>query len=162
MREYKYKISSKLKEMKKTMGIIGVMGLLMMSCAKGNETKISTFHDNESHLMGNDCITCHVKDGGGEGWFTAAGTVYDTALVNTYPNLTIDLYSGINGTGDLIKTIEVDGKGNFYTTKKIDFTNGLYPTVTNETGVKQNMQIPTTSGACNSCHGVITDKIWAD
>lgn len=148
--------------MKKTIGIIGVMGLMLMSCENGNEKKISSFNDTESHLMGQDCISCHVKDGGGEGWFTAAGTVYDTALVNTYPNLTIDLYTGVNGSGDLVKTIEVDGKGNFYTTKKVDFTDGLYPTVTNNAGLKQHMLIPTTTGACSSCHGVITSKIWAD
>jgi len=148
--------------MKKKLAIIGVMGLLMMSCAKGNETKISTFHDTESHLMGNDCMTCHVKDGGGEGWFTASGTIYDTSLVNTYPNLTIDLFTGANGTGDLVKSIEVDGNGNFYTTKKIDFSQGLYPTVTNNAGVKRSMSFAPTTGACNSCHGVITSKIWAD
>jgi len=71
----------------------------------------------------------------------------------------IELYSGPNGTGDLKYTIQVDGKGNFYTTETIDFGTGLYVTASGSLG-SNSMGSVITSGQCNACHGVNTDKIW--
>jgi hypothetical protein len=106
-------------------------------------------------------MNCHKQGGEGEGWFNVAGTVYDSLKTATLPNATVNLYTGPNGTGTLKYTILVDGKGNFYTTNYIDFTGGLYPSVqgTNST---HYMSSTISMGQCNSCHGVSTDKLWAN
>ncbi len=135
---------------------------VFQSCSKGkNETKISNYNDTESHKAGRNCMNCHYDGGSGEGWFTIAGTVYDSLKNSPYPNATIRLYSGPNGTGSLMGTIEVDGLGNFYTTNQINFENGLYVSVSGNTTTK-NMITPINSGQCNSCHGESTDRIWTN
>jgi len=70
----------------------------------------------------------------------------------------LKLYTGINETGTLKYTIQVDAKGNFYTIENIDFGTGLYPSVQG-TLEANHMQSATTSGACNSCHNISPDKI---
>jgi mono/diheme cytochrome c family protein len=126
-----------------------------------NETKISSYNSDESHKAGQNCMICHVSGGDGEGWFTVAGTVYESELTSVLPNATVKLYTEANGAGDLIATVEVDGKGNFYTTKVIDFGTGLYTLVEGNTTTK-NMYSKITSGKCNSCHGVSIDRIWTE
>lgn len=126
-----------------------------------NETNISSYTSDDSHKAGQDCMTCHKSGGSGEGWFTAAGTVYNKALTSVYPGSTVRLYSESGGTGNLIATIEVDENGNFYTTENIDFGTGLYTLVEGNTSTK-NMASSITHGKCNSCHGVTVDKIWAE
>ena len=129
------------------------------SCEKKNETKISNYSGIESHKMGQNCMNCHIKGGGGQGWFNVAGTVYDTTMQTTYPNATIKLYTDFGGNGTLKYTVKVDGRGNFYTTENIDFGSGLFPVVegSNET---HYMSSKITTGTCNSCHGVSTGVIW--
>ncbi len=85
-----------------------------------------------------------------------AGTVYDSLKTTTFPNTTIKLFSGQNGTGTFIGTVEVDGLGNFFTTNTIDFGSGIYTSVEGDSETKY-MLSPIVSGACNSCHGMITD-----
>lgn len=133
---------------------------LFTACEDGRfETKISVNGENESHNEGMDCMACHGNGGEGEGWFTVAGTVYDSTLVVTYANATVNLYTGPAGTGDLKYTIEADARGNFYTTEKVKFKTGLYPSITGATGTKY-MSTPITVGNCNSCHGSTTAKLW--
>jgi hypothetical protein len=130
----------------------------VLSCEKGNETKISTYNSNASHNMGKNCMNCHTKGGEGEGWFEVAGTVYDSERVNTYPNATVRFYSGPNGTGDLKYTLQVDALGNFYSTEGFNFGNGLYASVQGD--IQTNyMQSSLSSGQCNSCHGNSTGRI---
>ena len=102
---------------------------------------------------------CHASGGSGEGWFSVAGTVYDSLKTSTYPNATVRLFTGPNGTGNLELTVEVDALGNFYTTENIDFGNGLYTSVEGNSDIIHMNSIVTT-GQCNSCHGVSTDRIW--
>lgn len=140
----------------------GVLAFAMPSCKKNygkHDKKISQYNQTESHHAGENCMSCHSQGGGGEGWFEIAGTVYDTSYSSIIENATIRLYTGINGTGDLKYTIEGDKKGNFFTTKSVDFGNGLYPVVSGPT-ISNHMSTPITTGACNSCHGVSTDRIW--
>jgi hypothetical protein len=140
--------------------LVGFLLLLFSSCTSdGNGKNISKYLSERSHNMGMNCMQCHKENGGGDGWFVAAGTVYDSLLVNTYPGATVKLYSGPNGTGTLIHTIEVDTKGNFHTTEAIDFGAGLYPVVVGNIG-KKYMSSSISMGQCNSCHGVTTGKIW--
>jgi len=146
----------------------GIMTILLpiSSCKKdnfeNNETKISSFNDDESHKTGENCMSCHVSGGEGEAWFTVAGSVYDADKQNPYANATIKLYSEATGAGNLIKTIEVDSKGNFYTTEAVDFSSGLYTSVISTGGNEIFMIGQITSGACNSCHGNSIDRIWVD
>lgn len=126
-----------------------------------NETKISSFNSDDSHNTGQNCMNCHTGGGSGEGVFTVAGTVYNNSQLLVYPNATVKLYSDANRTGDPIATVEVDSKGNFYTTETFNFDTGLYVSVIGNTATK-NMISSLTTGACNSCHGVSLDPIWTE
>ncbi len=150
----------------KTITLFALMLMLttMQSCTENEYGSItdSKSGSTESHNMGQNCMNCH-KPGGGEApaW-KVAGTVYNEALTATNSNATVKLYTGPNETGILKYTIQVDAKGNFYTTSAIDFTGGLYPSVTGATST-YSMLTPIETGACNSCHnGVIKSKIWTN
>lgn len=135
----------------------------MQSCSE-DEYGItnSTTGSNDSHNVGQNCMNCH-KPGGGEApvW-KVAGTVYNEALTATNSNATVKLYTGSDGTGSLKYTLQVDAKGNFYTSSAIDFTGGLYPAVVGAT-TTTFMSSPITTGACNSCHdGVSRSRIWTN
>ncbi len=115
---------------------------------------------NKSHNMGMNCMSCHKPSGGEAPAWQVAGTVYDQVLLTPYPNATVNLYTGPNGSGTLKYTIKVDARGNFYTSGNIDFTGGLYPSVTGST-TTNFMSSSITTGACNSCHNTVTmDRIW--
>ena len=137
--------------------------VVMLSCEKENEneTKISTYNSSDSHNAGQNCMNCHTSGGEGEGVFVVAGTVYDNQKTNTYPNATVRLNSGPDGTGDLIAIIQVDKLGNFYSTETINFGSGLFVSVQGET---QTRYMPTslTTGQCNSCHGNSIGRIWTE
>ena len=138
--------------------------LLFSSCNKGkNETKISSYSGTQSHNMGQDCMACHVKNGKGRegGWFNVAGTVYDNTGIATFANATVKLYTGPGATGTLKYTIQVDSKGNFYTTEAIDFGAGLYPVIEGVNGFN-HMSSSITTGNCISCHGSSTGKLWTE
>ena len=146
-----------------TIGIILSLVIVFTSCDEdGNETLISSHYDNESHNNGKNCMSCHKSGESGEGWFTVAGSVYDSLKTSPLPNGTIRLYSETLGSGTLVKTIDVDGKGNFYTTEKVDFAEGLYVSITGSSGNIKNMYSSISTGQCNSCHGVSTDRIWVN
>ncbi|MBI9069573.1 MAG: hypothetical protein JEZ09_19915 [Salinivirgaceae bacterium] len=143
----------------KTIAVL-ILALGVFACEKeGNETKISSYGSSESHNAGQNCMSCHKSGGDGEGWFTLAGTIYDSVQVSTYANATVKLHTGLNGTGTLTATIQADAKGNFYTTEDINFGNGVYVSV-NGNLTTTNMYVPISNGACNSCHGASTDRIW--
>ena len=159
--------------MKKVFQLLALLVMAIMltvSCEKeneeenenegGNETKTSSANSSESHNMGQNCMSCHKQNGSGEGWFTIAGTVYDTSKTTVNPSATVKLYTGPNGTGTLKYTLQVDKKGNFYNTTNIDFTGGLYPAVTGNSST-QYMGSAISNGQCNSCHGNSTAKITA-
>ena len=138
----------------------------IQSCEKSSsnngETKISQNNENESHNMGQNCMNCHKSGGQGEGIFNIAGTVYDNTKTTAKGNGNIKLYTGPNGSGTLKATIQIDAKGNFYSTETIDFASGLYPVVTGASGDIKYMGSSTSNGQCNSCHGVSNDKIWVN
>lgn len=144
--------------------------ILLSACEKENEneneneneTQISWNNTDESHNLGQNCMNCHVSGGGGEGWFTVAGSLYDNTQTNAYPNGSVKITTEPNGEGTVVKTIEIDSKGNFYTTEKIDFGSGLYVGVYGTAGEQKFMSSKITGGACNSCHGNSTDKIWIE
>ena len=128
--------------------------LSFYSCEKEeacDEDNISEQGDDDSHNMGQNCMQCHKLGGEGEGCFVVAGTVYDTLSINTLNSGKIELFTGPDGTGNLVHTIQVDSKGNFYTTENFDIA-GLYPVLTGPSGNKSYMGSSLTSGQCNYCH----------
>lgn len=115
---------------------------------------------NSSHNMGQNCMNCHFGGGSGQGVWKVAGTVYKPNLTTINPNTVVKLYTGPNGTGTLKYILNVNAKGNFYTSQTVSFTGGLYPAVTNGTDTNY-MSSSITVGACNSCHNnSTTDRIW--
>lgn len=152
---------------KKIKGITIALALSIFtfqSCKEESDctvTNISSFASNESHNNGMNCMSCHTSGGSGKGCFSVAGSVYASDLSTTQADVKIQLYTGVNGTGDLKYTIEGDAKGNFHSTDDILY-DGLFPTITHTNGNMKHMPSALTSGKCNSCHGVTTDKIWID
>jgi mono/diheme cytochrome c family protein len=155
--------------MSKTIMKTAVLPLVLAFMAIGceneegeNETKISAYGDMESHHVGDNCLSCHRSGGSGEGWFTVAGTVYQPDLTTPYPDATVRLHTGADGTGTLAITVEVDGRGNFYTTRPVDWGTGLYASVSSASDTSAMLQV-VSSGACNSCHdGVSTARIHVE
>lgn len=136
--------------------------IAFQSCKKengSNTTNISAYGGSRSHNTGKNCMSCHASGGEGKGWFNVAGSVYDSTDASVIPNATVRLFTGPKGSGTLKYTVQVDGKGNFYTTDPIDFTQGLYPSVQGATTTKY-MSSTLVNGQCNNCHGVSTGKIW--
>lgn len=140
--------------------ILTILAMILISaCENENETIISYNNATESHNLGLNCMSCHWSGGSGEGSFTVAGSLYINTQESAYPNGSIKITTEPNSAGTLIKTIEIDSKGNFYTTEAINLGNGLYVGVYGTNGEKKFMSSKITSGACNSCHGNSTDKI---
>jgi hypothetical protein len=138
---------------------------IFQSCEKEDEgcddDNISISGDDESHNAGQNCMQCHYDGGEGEGCFVVAGTVYDSLQQTTKTTGSIEFYTEPNGQGQKVKTVEIDSKGNFFTTDLFN-VQGLYPVAVGTNGSKQFMGSPLTSGQCNSCHGVTTNKIWVN
>jgi hypothetical protein len=128
-----------------------------------------TTYSHTDGRRGADCLGCHNIGGNNPYQYSVAGTVYEIDLQNYYPDATISLYSGPDGTGDLVATIEVDGNGNFYTTEPIDLGNGqgngIYPSVTGREATSPTLYMnePTNDGSCSSssCHSVNRPPIYA-
>jgi cytochrome c553 len=147
-----------------TLFVFMVLLTTMQSCTEDGygSVKNSTSGSNASHNAGRNCMDCH-KPGGGEApQWKVAGTVYNDALTATNPNATVKLFTGPDGTGTLVATLQVDAKGNFYTTNNVNFSAGLYPSVAGATATN-SMSSSITTGACNSCHdGVSRSRIWVN
>jgi len=148
-----------------TLFALTLLLISMQSCSTEDEygsIENSTTGSDESHNSGQNCMNCH-KPGADEApiW-NVGGTIYNEALTNINPNATVKLYTGPSGTGTLKYTLQVDTKGNFYTSGDIDFAGGLYPLVVGATSTKY-MSSPITNGACNSCHtGIQTARVWTN
>ncbi len=139
--------------------------VLFTACEKeneGNETKISQFNSDESHNAGQNCMLSHVSGGEGEGWFTVAGTIYDSSLSAPAQNATVTLTTAASGGGTVVATLEADQLGNFYTTENVSFAEGLYAMIEGEGGTKKYMSSSLSSGKCNSCHGSTVEKLSID
>jgi hypothetical protein len=138
------------------------------SVCHGGEIKVSKLGAIISHNAGKDCLTCHSIEGAGRGIFVVAGSVYKPDGETPYPNLKIKLYPGKNRLGTPVAILEVDGNGNFYTTKRMigGFGDGdfgsLYPTIVSKEGeLHMPVSFSISMGGCNSCHGVDVARIFA-
>lgn len=126
-----------------------------------DEVNISSTGSDESHNFGMNCMQCHVSGGEGEGCFTVAGSATGADLTTHLSSGSIKLYTQPNGGGTLKHVIQIDSKGNFHTTEQVDM-NGLYPAISGPGGSMKYMSSSPGNGACNSCHGVSTAKVWAN
>ncbi len=129
--------------------------IVIFSCKKnkaGTGSGTSAYNDNSSHDVGSDCMSCHNPGGSNQFWWTVAGTVFKPDSTSLGINSTIYLFSGSNGSGNLILALPCDGKGNFYTSSQVSFGSGLYPEVKSPSGEIRFMQSSTIKGNCNSCH----------
>ena len=161
--------------------LLAIFGIILsQSCGDGNQSKQSTENKvedatkqlisqeggNKSHEFGNNCASCHTSNGSGKSIFTVSGSVLDEARANIQKKCIIKLYTQPKAQGELVATIYGDALGNFYSTEKIDFSKGLYPTLLGTPGVKEDTKhmtkIPIYRGDCNSCHGVVTEKLGID
>jgi hypothetical protein len=135
----------------------------VQSCKKADgcgESNISKSGGDDSHNNGQNCMSCHVSGGDGEGCFNAAGSVY-TGSGAAFGAGTVKLHTAPNGAGSVVATIQVDSKGNFYTTESINFSGGVYPSFSDGKGNTKYMGSSIGSAQCNSCHGSSTGKITA-
>ena len=77
-----------------TIMLMAILGMVsMQSCEKekgASVTNISAAGKTESHNMGQNCMNCHKSGGEGEGWFNAAGTVYNEAGTATLKSGTVE------------------------------------------------------------------------
>ena len=133
------------------MKLLGILVIItsLTSCEKfikpENRPLRSTFDLDESHYNGRNCMNCHYSEGRGEGWFTMAGSMDRTLkwTVNLHTDtLTPPFYQ-----------LEMDARGNFYTTDELNFDGGVYASITNELGETKYMEDKIYHGVCTLCHG---------
>ena len=136
--------------------------IFFVSCELGNEASESYFDATDSHYEGRNCMECHVSGESGRGWFTVAGTVYDSGLTNPYVNPTVIFSTLPDAGGREVLRVEGDARGNFFTTRSIDFKEVLYVSIVGKSGNVKYKPSPVTDGACNSCHGNTAPKLWLD
>lgn len=144
--------------------IAGIATVLLQSCENEGgcgETNISQVGANKSHNNGANCMSCHKDGGEGEGCFNLAGSVYQQQSTTPLQNVTLNLYTQAMGGGELRFTLRGDAIGNFFTTDDVAYS-GLYASLTGPSGTPHYMSTSLGSGSCNSCHGVSTDRLWAD
>jgi hypothetical protein len=147
--------------------ILTVLGmvLLLLACEKENETddlgntsqvtgtSNPTANLGSSHNTGKNCLSCHK--------FTLGGSVYKKDFSSTFPGSVVKLTTQPNGLGTVVATLTTDNSGNIHTSSSISFGTGLYVSATGTIGTKY-MSSAITTGACNSCHGGSTPKVWAE
>jgi hypothetical protein len=135
--------------------LIGFIAVLF-ACEKedGKDVGGESTASGSSHNAGKNCLNCHQ--------FTAAGSVYNKALSSGLPGAIVKLTSQANGSGTVLGTFTVNKSGSFYTSSSINFGTGIYVSVTGSSGSTKHMSSAITTGACNSCHGSSTSKVWAE
>ncbi len=136
-------------------------GAMETSCPDTSNVLLRSQHGSSvAHHPGENCMLCHAPSGDAAGWFSLAGTVYDSSLQTIYPNATVKLYTEASGQGTLVETLETDADGMFYSTDEIDFLSGLYPVVEGTNGETMYMSQPVFTGQCYSCHGQDQSRIY--
>jgi hypothetical protein len=145
--------------MNKTKGFLMVLALMAGIVIWNSCEKEADDPENEAnHNVGNDCLMCHKAGGGGEGIFTAAGSVFKAGTTIGATGAVIRLYTTADFSGTPVASMTSVVGGNFYTKSPINFGSGLYVRITSSTGAS-SMISPIVNGSCNSCHGSVTGKI---
>jgi hypothetical protein len=145
--------------------LIVFSAFVIESCEENgcSSSLLSSTYSHESKKMVGNCMGCHSPNGGAPGCFRVGGTAFDSLVEDSaVQNAIVKLYTQPNGTGELVATLQVDQSGNFYTTSPVSFAQGLYPAIISGQGNVRYMPAACVNGACNSCHGVVNPKLWAD
>ncbi len=138
---------------------------VILSCSHYDEIqkngKESQSHSSESHNQGMDCMSCHHEQGNEayDRWWYVAGTVFLSDGTPAPSSGAIELWTKPGRSGEKIYTLQIDAKGNFYTQKIIDFKGGVYPVLVANSGTITAMSTSTLNLACNSCHGISTERL---
>jgi hypothetical protein len=132
-----------------------VIALLIILSAISCEQEKNNGAMGSSHNAGKNCISCHSN-------FKLAGSVYNKSFTKIYSGVKIKVTTQSNGQGSVLVTMNSDNSGNFYTGTSISFGSGVFVSAENTSGTVQYMNTSITSGACNSCHGSSTSKMWAE
>ncbi len=140
------------------------IGFAIVSCdeEESNKNQISKNFGDKSHHFDQNCMNCHIAGGEGESSFSIAGSIFKDDLSSKAPNGVMKFFSKPNGEGNLVATLEVDDKANFYTTENIDLSKDVYAAAIGKSGKMKFMSTPLTSGSCTSCHGNTTKKLWIE
>lgn len=122
-----------------------------------NNPKESSYSDRRgSHNAGKDCGSCHNNNSNWEAsgkWWTISGTVFDNSDRPKTTATTIEFWDQPGRRGNLIKKLQSDPAGNFYTNKIIDFSKPLYPVIySNDTNSLMGMATAYYGGSCAKCH----------
>jgi hypothetical protein len=138
--------------------------LLFSNCEKEGKCGVANIAQaggSKSHNFGMNCMNCHKSGGEGKGCFSVAGSVSNATLTAHVTGGTVKFYTQANGAGQLMYTLPIDAKGNFYTTESMNIT-GLYPVITSTAGATASMSTGLSTGQCNSCHGSSTSGLYAN
>lgn len=145
-----------------------IAALLWVSCSHYDALQANLIEsekgDDESHNAGQNCGSCHNKNGNEAElearWWTVSGTVFNSQN-GAQNNAIVELWEKPNRQGKLVKRLVSDDLGNFYTNQILNFKGGVYPTITvnNQT---ISMGSAFNGGSCNSCHGITTTKLSID
>jgi hypothetical protein len=122
-------------------------------------------HDGEtSHLMGENCMTCHQAHGPGKGLFSIGGTLRNSDgtlhangtvyVTRTDPTRLPEGVAIDELEIEPVLTVEADRLGNFYSTEPLPLPDEpLFVIVERSDGAGRNfMPWPTLTAACNACH----------
>ncbi len=129
-------------------------GLFACEDEDGEEFEGQSNISGTSHNTGKDCMSCHR--------FTASGSIYNKALSSVFPGAVIKITSQADGAGTVLGTFTTNKSGSFYTSGPINFGSGIFVSVIGSSGNIKHMSSSITLGACNSCHGTSTSKVWAE
>jgi hypothetical protein len=147
----------KMESMKKLFAMLVLgMAIVFFACEEEDDDDLDGQSSamGTSHNTGKDCMACHK--------LTAAGSVYNKTLTSAFPGAIVKLTSQPNGAGTVLGTFTANKSGSFYTSSSINYGSGIYVNVTGSSGTVKYMATAITSGACNSCHGSSTPKIWTE
>jgi hypothetical protein len=114
---------------------------------------LNTANLGSSHNNGKNCLGCHK--------FSVGGSVYKKDLSSAYPGSVVKLTTLPNGQGTVVATLTTDKSGNIRLSSSVSFGSGLYVSAMGNTTTK-HMSSAITSGACNSCHGGATSRVWTE
>ncbi|MBK7384534.1 MAG: hypothetical protein IPI81_14570 [Flavobacteriales bacterium] len=145
----------------KALAMLSLLGVMADACKHGKceGGGTSSHGSTRSHNVGENCMSCHHPDGEGHGCWQIGGTVYYSDHHTTLSNAKLLLFTLPQGQGTFVRSIDVDGLGNVYTSDKIPFDQTIFPAILIPSGDTAFMTEPIHDGACNRCHGVSTERI---
>lgn len=132
-----------------------LISVLCMSCRKESDDSGDSTIYKSSHNTGRNCLGCHTN-------FEMAGSIYNKSFTSVYPRAKVIITTQANGAGMVLSIQTSDNSGNFHTYNPISFGNGVFVYIEGTSGRHKYMKSAITSGACNSCHGSSTAKVWAE